>query len=476
MRPGDVDPTCHRLTSLSYGISWVFRQKENTSALIPQATRVYTNLGWVYLLGGRYIPLLKNETRLGQEFQSTIPGYEPYYQLTADHHILQHYTRSKMSLQLGKPSFGGKLVKPVSRNTARTLHKMLGDSQEWSRILIRETAGATLSEAAGSLFYGPDIAADPEFGESVLRYLTFSIAGMPKLHLWPQCLRPIVHWLLPTCRAARAELAKSRARLTLLLVKQKKERQKADDLDQIDVFSFIETLPPDQRGDPACLAIALTIAATHTTATLLTTIIYQICKHPDLIEPLRAEIRSVIQEHGWTKAGITKLRLMNSVMKETNRLSPLSQAIMRRVATADVPLNRDLTIPKGAITMTSTLDTMWDPQIYPDPQKFDGYRYLNLAKQDPYWNRTSSFVATSPESLGFGLGKEACPGRFIADLEIKLILCYLLTHYDIKLPGGITAKPRYEGVFLLLDPGDILIRRRPEEEAKFPDWSHDDQV
>ncbi|PKX91378.1 cytochrome P450 [Aspergillus novofumigatus IBT 16806] len=114
--------------------------------------------------------------------------------------------------------------------------------------------------------------------------------------------------------------------------------------------------------------------------------------------------------------------------------------------------------------------------IYPDPQKFDGYRYLKLAEQDPYWNRIGAFVATSPESLGFGLGKEACPGWFLADLEIKLILYYLLTHYDIKLPEGVTAKPRYEGVFLLLDPGDILIRRRPEEEAKFPDRRQDDQA
>jgi hypothetical protein len=34
-----------------------------------------------------------------------------------------------------------------------------------------------------------------------------------------------------------------------------------------------------------------------------------------------------------------------------------------------------------------------------------------------------------------------CPGRFLADVTIKLILIYLLANYDIKYPDGISVRP-----------------------------------
>lgn len=126
------------------------------------------------------------------------------------------------------------------------------------------------SEAAGSLFYGPDIAADPDFGETLLRYLTFSSYG-PNMY---GRLSAGSYW-----HAERPELSWQTRAPDWRFAKQKKGKQKQDGIDHSDVFSYMETLPTDQRGDPVYLAIMLTIAATHTTATLLTTIIYQICKH-----------------------------------------------------------------------------------------------------------------------------------------------------------------------------------------------------
>ena len=36
-------------------------------------------------------------------------------------------------------------------------------------------------------------------------------------------------------------------------------------------------------------------------------------------------------------------------------------------------------------------------------------------------------------------GKHACPGRFFAVNESKVLLVYTLTHYDVKLPEGASA-------------------------------------
>lgn len=39
--------------------------------------------------------------------------------------------------------------------------------------------------------------------------------------------------------------------------------------------------------------------------------------------------------------------------------------------------------------------------------------------------------------MSFGFGRHACPGRFFAANEIKLILARMLLDYDIKMPEGV---------------------------------------
>jgi len=56
----------------------------------------------------------------------------------------------------------------------------------------------------------------------------------------------------------------------------------------------------------------------------------------------------------------------------------------------------------------------------------------------------SQFVSVSPSSLTFGLGRHACPGRFFAANEIKMICAVLLMNYDVALPEG--ESERYENL------------------------------
>lgn len=41
--------------------------------------------------------------------------------------------------------------------------------------------------------------------------------------------------------------------------------------------------------------------------------------------------------------------------------------------------------------------------------------------------------STSAEFLPFGHGKHACPGRFFAASELKLILGYMVMNYDVEM-------------------------------------------
>lgn len=72
----------------------------------------------------------------------------------------------------------------------------------------------------------------------------------------------------------------------------------------------------------------------------------------------------------------------------------------------------------------------------PPFDEFHPFRYSNMRSFEGEENK-HQFVSTSPESVSFGHGQWACPGRFFASNEIKVILIELLKNYDIRLgPNG----------------------------------------
>jgi Cytochrome P450 len=48
--------------------------------------------------------------------------------------------------------------------------------------------------------------------------------------------------------------------------------------------------------------------------------LYRLLANPEYIEPLRQEVDAVINEEGWTKAGIDKMHKIDSFLKETQRV------------------------------------------------------------------------------------------------------------------------------------------------------------
>jgi cytochrome P450 len=60
----------------------------------------------------------------------------------------------------------------------------------------------------------------------------------------------------------------------------------------------------------------------HTTSNLLTNIVYDLTAHPEYLQPLREEIKSVMAEDGiLQKTSPTKMKLLDSAVKESQRLN-----------------------------------------------------------------------------------------------------------------------------------------------------------
>lgn len=80
---------------------------------------------------------------------------------------------------------------------------------------------------------------------------------------------------------------------------------------------------------------------------------------------------------------------------------------------------------------------------------------------DPEAERKHQLVCVSPSSFNFGLGEHACPGRFFAATELKILVALILLKYDVKLPEG-QGRPEnldYGGQVAPDATKDILLKR-----------------
>jgi len=230
-----------------------------------------------------------------------------------------------------------------------------------------------------------------------------------------------------------------------------------------DQGSFVSWLlkytPTADRANYSVLSqnqLSVSFAAIHTTAMATTHAVYDLIANPEFIPELREEIEHVIACDGYEsrndgtkrlkKSSFPKLQKLDSFMKESQRFSPPSLVSNVRLTTSKLSLSTGHTIPKGTrvafpaygVNMSEKTHSFSPPYNPPDmkpPTEFDGLRFYRLRAMEGKENR-HQFVTTASDSLNFGHGNHACPGRFFASNEIKVILIELLMFYDFRMAGG----------------------------------------
>jgi len=87
---------------------------------------------------------------------------------------------------------------------------------------------------------------------------------------------------------------------------------------------FSMFLPLQVTENISLLRISLSNAAIHTTSDLLSEIMTQLARHPEMFQPLREEVVEVLSRDGLKKTALYNLKLMDSVIKECQRLKPIT--------------------------------------------------------------------------------------------------------------------------------------------------------
>ncbi|MEN3951404.1 cytochrome P450 [Iodidimonas sp. SYSU 1G8] len=197
----------------------------------------------------------------------------------------------------------------------------------------------------------------------------------------------------------------------------------------------------------------LMMAAHDTLTSSITTLIYQLCRHPDWQDAARRECAALqLAPDALPYEHLADLQIIEWCFKEALRMNPPVPSIPRR-AVRDVQFG-GYTIPAGTTVNISPGYTHKMPELWSNPHSFEPDRFSEQRAED----RKHKFAW-----VPFGGGAHMCIGLHFAYMQTKVFMYQLLLNYRFHLDDG------YEADFQIMPipkPKDGLpIHLRPLEDA-----------
>lgn len=186
-----------------------------------------------------------------------------------------------------------------------------------------------MAQLSSRVFLGDQICHNPDWLRITVDYTVHSVRAAEDLRLWPNIMRTLVAPFLTSCRRMKYDFDEAR-KIIIPIMEERRKRQEAALRDgkppkrNNDAMDWMEEIAKGRPYDPVAIQLTFSVAAIHTTSDMMTQVLYDLCGRDELINALREEIVSVIQAEGWKKTALYKLQLMDSFLKESQRLKPIN--------------------------------------------------------------------------------------------------------------------------------------------------------
>ncbi|KAI9789340.1 MAG: hypothetical protein M1816_006229 [Peltula sp. TS41687] len=361
-----------------------------------------------------------------------------------------------------------KVVPEIENEISHALSEEIpASSEDWIEIFPAKTLLHVIALASGRVFASGGLNRNKDYLNASTMFAIDTFMAADKLHGYPKLLHPIAHWWIPELRRVWKHRAVMNRLIGPIMRERAQARQQGGE-EAVDMLTWNVINSTSRKAvdvdHQAMNQLRVSAAAIHTTKMMLSHVLFDLAARPEYLEPLREEMIATmaIEPSGdLTRANMSRLRKLDSFMKESQRLNPLSQLGFDRKVMKDITLHDGTKLPRGIIIGTANGGIHRDPNYYTSPEQFDGFRFEKL-RQEPGKENYYQFVSTGLDSLHFGHGMHACPGRFFAAMESKLILKHLILNYDMKLPDGQERPKNFETYTGIIPDWNksILLKRR----------------
>ncbi|EEA26095.1 hypothetical protein TMatcc_005654 [Talaromyces marneffei ATCC 18224] len=165
-----------------------------------------------------------------------------------------------------------------------------------------------------------------------------------------------------------------------------------------------------------------------TTATTLSSIIFELCLHPDQLEELRKEVAPYMTDPSGDVLNekIAHIDRLNGIIYEALRLHPPVAGIIQRKTPPEGIWIDDIHVPGNMFVFCPQYAIGHSEAIYEKPEEFIPER----------WYSRPELVKEKSAFAPFLIGTYGCIGRPLAMMNLRSTLARLITTFDIKFAEG----------------------------------------
>ncbi|MDN0195133.1 cytochrome P450 [Streptomyces sp. S.PNR 29] len=236
------------------------------------------------------------------------------------------------------------------------------------------------------------------------------------------------------------------------------ERLQASGHDTGDMLSLLLRARDEETGQPLtghqiCSEIlTLAVAGTETTASVLSWLLYELARHPDVEARVLAELDEVLGERPVAFQDVGRLPYLRRVIDEVLRLHHTGWLVTRRTIT-ETRLGQ-WTLPAGTELAYCQHALHRDPRLFPDPLTFDPDRWVESEQPAP-----------SDAFLPFGAGKHQCIGDRFALTELITAIATIVRTVRLAVTDTKPVRPVARAT---VRPRTLRMTVQPRQEAIHP--------
>ncbi|KAI3614209.1 cytochrome p450 [Moniliophthora roreri] len=356
----------------------------------------------------------------------------------------------------------------VSEEIAAAFGDEMPATNEWTKRSVSDSILQIVARASNRLFVGLPLCRNKEYLDLNIKFTIQVVVSAQLINMFPEFMKPFVGQFL-TSVPKSIKLARKFLDPIILERSEKQEAHATSDSgweDKPNDFLMwlmdIATGPQRTTHDFVMRILTVNFAAIHTSSMTFTDALYYLAAHPQYVPELRKEIENVVKKDGWSKASFQQMRKLDSFLKEVGRIAGLGGLTSARKVMKDFTFSDGTTVPAGTTVSLPSAGVHLDSKNYENPYVFNPWRFSDIRSSSSDESIKHQMSSPNIEYLLFGSGRHACPGRFFAVNELKLLLSHVLMNYDVKFDGeGGVPNATWFGASRVPDrKAEVMFRKR----------------